>query len=91
MLFSQKHATKVLKHSRLASWPSRILQEWGWNVVVIPTDQYICRLTKGGVVVMSSGLVHETMRHSCQPAAAILFNIAHEMGHHVARHLVSQP
>lgn len=58
-------------------------------MMVIPTDRYVCEITKGGVVVLSSGLVHKTMQHSSQSAAALMFNVAHEMGHHVARHLVS--
>ncbi|KAL4433674.1 hypothetical protein ABPG75_000115 [Micractinium tetrahymenae] len=59
---------------------------WSWNVVVLPTEEVICRLEFGDVIVLSTGLVQACMRHSSNLAAALMFCIAHEMGHHVARH-----
>ncbi|KAL4433672.1 hypothetical protein ABPG75_000113 [Micractinium tetrahymenae] len=62
--------------------------EWGWNVVVLPSNDHICEVHRlGGVILLSTGKVQACMRHSSNPAAALMFSIAHEMGHHVARHL----
>ncbi|KAL4433694.1 hypothetical protein ABPG75_000135 [Micractinium tetrahymenae] len=62
--------------------------ERGWNVVVLPTKSLVgqMRHSAGDVIVLSTGLVEACLQHSSKPAAALMFAIAHEMGHCVARH-----
>ncbi|KAL4433660.1 hypothetical protein ABPG75_000101 [Micractinium tetrahymenae] len=62
-------------------------EEWGWNVVVAPTERDVCYVNRSGVIVVSNGLVRGCMRYSSQPEAALMYSIAHEMGHSVLRHL----
>lgn len=59
-------------------------------MVVLPTEDHVCQMDRAGVMVLSNGMVRSCMRHSKQPEAALMFGIAHEIGHYVARHLVSR-
>ena len=65
------------------------LQEHGWHIEVVPSPGVRAASTADGVLVITTSALQQIWQHSKQPIVDLMYVVAHEMGHYLARHGVS--
>lgn len=68
-------------------------QEWGVNVLVLPSREFKAFAAEGGFIVLSTETILSCFRHTSDRTAAmtaLAFAIAHEFGHLCLQHVVRQ-